>query len=189
MIEKYLWILLFIPFCFINDTAGQKWCEPDGLLKKLTAKSALKPDKLAVVFLNDECPVCMHYASEISFLDSVGRTFGIPLIGVFSGGYKKNNIKKFIKKYNINIPVYQDKGTGYAQLLGAGVTPEIFITDCKSGQVLYKGLIDDSFAGLGIKKSKITEHYFLNAVRAVSAGNVDYLAETRAIGCMIQLKK
>jgi len=158
-------------------------------MKKVNRSAMIQSDLVAYLFLNDECPICMHYASEINRLDSLSRSLGVPVVGVFSGSYRKKDIRTFAEKYDINIPLYLDKNTSFARKLSAQVTPEIIVTECVSGLVRYRGLIDDAYAGLGVKKANTSTPYFINAVRAIKSGEREYLSGTKAIGCMIQLKK
>jgi len=168
---------------------GQQLCNFGIPLKKVNRSELIQSDLVAFVFLNDECPICMHYASEINRLDSLSRSLGVPVVGVFSGYYRKKDIMTFAEQYNISIPLFLDKNTSFARKLSARVTPEIVIAECVSGLVRYRGLIDDAYAGLGVKKTNTGSQYFINAVRAIASGEREYQSETKAIGCMIQLKK
>ena len=187
--------VLFLAFLLAYVTVGysQNPCFNINNLKRITGSGVIsspveKIDKLAVLFLNDECPICRHYTPDLEGLDSLCRSVGVTLIGVFSGRYSKKRIKEFAKKYGILIPLYHDKKTTFAASVAAQVTPEIFLIDCLNQRILYQGLIDDSYADLGVRKSTVKNHYFADALRMNHAGSDNFVARTRAIGCMIQHK-
>ena len=68
-----------------------------------------------------------------------------------------------------------------ARDFGATRTPEMYLVDNK-GKVQYHGSFDD-------KLSEPTKTYLVNAVDSVLAGKKPELAETKAFGCGIALKR
>lgn len=144
-----------------------------------------RKNNIAVVFFNDECPVCRYYASELNELDSICQSEDIPFICVFSGLYSPKQVRKFIKKYRIRIPVFRDPAFDFAKALGAKITPEIFLINLENDNILYKGKINDAFVSLGVRKSAMISNYFLDAVQEYTKGKAISIPETLAIGCML----
>jgi hypothetical protein len=56
----------------------------------------------------------------------------------------------------------------------------------RTGELLYRGRIDDGYAALGKKRAVVTEHDLRDALDAIAAGKPVKKAKTKAIGCLIQ---
>ena len=67
---------------------------------------------------------------------------------------------------------------------GASTTPEAAIIS-PSGQVLYRGRIDNVYAGLGKRRPAATERDLRKALDEVLSGKPVSTRETKAIGCYI----
>ena len=65
------------------------------------------------------------------------------------------------------------------------MTPEVFTVDA-SGDVLYKGAIDDWVGELGQHRSVIRGHYLRDALTDIVRDRPVELSETQAIGCYIE---
>ena len=65
------------------------------------------------------------------------------------------------------------------------MTPEAVVFG-KSGEILYRGRIDDNYAAFGKKRALATHHDLANALDAIAAGRPIKQKETKAIGCLIQ---
>lgn len=154
--------------------------------KKVSMGELLTNTKaMAVVFLNDECPICRFYAPEIARLDTFCSIQDIGFISVFSGMYSKKQIRRFTKKYKITIPVFQDPDFSFARAVGASVTPEIVLLHTDADAVLYKGKIDDAFVSLGVRKTSSLNHFFTDAVMEFISGKPISKPATQAVGCMM----
>jgi len=138
-----------------------------------------------ILFLNDECPICHYYAPYLNSLDSIAALYNVKFIGVFSGSYKKIQVNDFKTSYNIKTSLFIDTKFKLAKSLDATVTPEIFFISLVDLTVKYKGLIDDKYLGLGLKRSYVTQNYILEALENYF-NRLDFLSyETKPIGCMI----
>jgi hypothetical protein len=180
---------IFILLCLTSAISAQNISKLH--LTSLNGKRVLVSDlvkekkNIAIVFFNDECPVCRFYASELNGLDSVCRSNNIYFVCVFSGIYTSKQIRKFIKMFKLNIPVFRDPDYSVAKAAGARVTPEIFLMNPENDKILYKGKIDDAFVSLGVRKSNVVSNYFFDAVRDYVSGSAISIPETMAIGCML----
>ena len=56
----------------------------------------------------------------------------------------------------------------------------------RKGEVLYRGRIDDLYAGLGKKRAMATQHDLREALDAINVGKSVKKKEITVIGCMIQ---
>jgi hypothetical protein len=92
-------------------------------------------------------------------------------------------IQPFVRDYNLPFPIATDPKHRLIKSLKTEVTPEAFLVS-PEGNVLYRGSINDWFAGLGKYRTVVTQEYLRNALDEYLAGKVVSLPQTKAIGCM-----
>ena len=66
----------------------------------------------------------------------------------------------------------------------ASITPQAFVID-RSGEIRYRGRIDNLYAALGTTRQQVTSHDLREALDAVLAGGKVPRPETEALGCFI----
>ncbi|MBK9254783.1 MAG: hypothetical protein IPM42_04785 [Saprospiraceae bacterium] len=142
-------------------------------------------DYVAFIFLNDECPICIYYTKKLNELDDLCLSKGITLVGIFSGTYKRKNITEFKNLFSLKSPLYIDKKFKLAEMLFATVTPEIFLISKSENRILYRGMIDDNFAELGVRKKVVSQEYFTEALFEVLNGETVKISKSEPIGCPI----
>jgi hypothetical protein len=199
MKTKVLFLIFFLSFG--DNVFSQK----DPLISSIEKLSYLSGDynlegvlsevknnrKVGFVFLNDECPICQYYASDLDSMYMVSLRDSIMLIGIFSGNYKRIKLLKFSELYELKLPIFIDPDFSIARQLQAKITPEVILVDVDDveNSILYSGLIDDRFASLGIRRSKIKHRYFFDALSALRKNHSNYIKKTDAIGCAIATNK
>src|SRR6476469_10169005 len=95
------------------------------------------------VFLLPDCPLCKNYSALINSLKQTYRadiTFYLIVPGSL---YSMGEIKRFSKDYLKQAVLYKDATLQLTQYLGATTTPEVLLLDNKSGDVVYKGALDN----------------------------------------------
>lgn len=144
------------------------------------------PGNLKVIFfLDPECPVSNAYMREIKSIHSDYSKKGVAFEAVFPAPtVKRQHIKQFLSKYQAAIPGYQDPGLQKVKRYQATVMPEAVLVDA-SGEILYRGAIDNWYYALGKNRAKATELYLRNAIEAVLNGEMVLKSRTEAIGCLI----
>jgi hypothetical protein len=93
--------------------------------------------------------------------------------------------REHAREYDLRALVLLDPQHRLVKLLKATVTPEAVVLG-KNGQILYRGRIDDLYAGLGKKRGAPTHHDLGEALDTITAGKKVKPKETKAIGCLIQ---
>jgi thiol-disulfide isomerase/thioredoxin len=66
----------------------------------------------------------------------------------------------------------------------ATVTPQAFVID-RSGEIRYRGRIDNLYAAFGKTRQQVTSHDLRDALEAVLTGGKVLHPETEALGCFI----
>ncbi|GGH53345.1 hypothetical protein GCM10007423_58710 [Dyadobacter endophyticus] len=138
-----------------------------------------------IFFLDPECPVSNAYMREIKSIHSDYSKKGVAFEAVFPvPTVKREDIKRFLSKYQAAMPGYQDAGLQKVKRYQATVMPEAVLVNA-NGEILYRGAIDNWYYALGKNRAKATELYLRNAIEAVLNGEMVLVSRTDAIGCVI----
>jgi thiol-disulfide isomerase/thioredoxin len=141
-----------------------------------------------ILFIASDCPISNGYAPEINRIceqyggEGAGK-FRFYLVHV-DPDFKPEDARKHAKDYGFTCPVLMDGGRTLCKALAATVTPEAFVIG-EGGKVLYKGRIDDKWAGYLKSRAEATTHDLRAALDAVRAGKPVPTPKTEAVGCPI----
>lgn len=140
-------------------------------------------------WFNPDCPfIRKHHAAHrtmnetyAAFADS-----GVVWLAINSGAAGKQGAdpernRAAVKEYALAFPLLLDADGAVGRAYGAKTTPHMFVID-KHGVVAYAGAIDDD-ASPG--KPGETNHV-ADALKAVLAGGIPAVAETRPYGCSVK---
>jgi len=173
----------------VGDTA------PDFLLKSTSGKLVgLKDYKNAkgyiVVFTCNTCPYAQAYEQRIIDLHNKMAPMGWPVVAIMPNdpsvqpgdGYVK--MTERAKERNYPFEYLLDEGQKVFPTYGAARTPHVFLLD-KDRKVRYIGAVDDN----ADDESLITRRYVEEAITAIENGTEPDPNLTKAVGCMIKVKK
>jgi hypothetical protein len=145
-----------------------------------------------VFYIATDCPVSNAYAPEIQ---RVCREYGPRGVGCSLlyedvettrapqtlDAQVRAHLEDF--KYE-SIPAAIDRDRLAATRAKASITPTAVIVD-RSGDIRYRGRVDNLYAALGKTRQHVTSHDLRDALDAVLAGRPVPHPETEAIGCFI----
>jgi len=141
-----------------------------------------------LVFLAHDCPISNALVPE---LNRIAKGYGARGAAFFFV-YAERDLAdaaaaRHARDFALAAPVTVDRTGILSALAGAKVTPEAAVFS-RSGAVVYRGRINDLFAGYGQKRAEPTTHDLRLALDAVLAGQAPPVATTPAIGCFISTK-
>ena len=137
------------------------------------------------VFLGPECPLCQRYAPTLNKLVE-GSSKSVEFYGVVSGSSAtRAEAAKFAAEYKLNFTVLFDGTAELAARFKPTHVPEAFAVK-STGELLYRGRIDDWYEAPGKPKATVQSHDLRNAIEAAVAGKPVPIAETKAIGCLFE---
>jgi len=171
-----------LSFASANETPDFVFKDLDGI-----ARHPLEPaDKIASVlfFFWQDCPISNGYAPEINRITATRTNFAFYVVQV-DPELSVSAAREHARKFDLRVPVLLDPQHRLVKFAKATVTPEVVVFR-KSGDVLYRGRIDNLYAALGKKRRVVTEHDLLDALDAVAVGKPVKKTETKAVGCLIQ---
>lgn len=145
-------------------------------------KMEIKTARLGTVavFLSARCPCSGSHEPVLKKIYEEYSPKGVQIIGIHSNMDEDATLTKthFLKSA-LPFPVIQDRENYYANRLNALKTPHVFVFS-KTGEILYRGGVDDSQTHIGAKKD-----YLRIVLEAwVQEKELPY-QETRSLGCVI----
>jgi hypothetical protein len=134
-----------------------------------------------LIFISAKCPCS---ASHEPVLRELALRFKKPefqFVGIHSNPQEEKSLyREHFLKAALGFPVIHDPQTKLADLLGARVTPHVFVVS-PDLKVLFQGGVDESHNAAIAKK-----HYLENALTQLSRGEEVTQKEARTIGCSIR---
>ena len=146
-----------------------------------------KADYSVYIFLHDACLISQFYTLTLDSLHQEFESDNIEFIGVFpNASSKQSDIEYFQEKYQLTFKMIKDEEQLITKRLGAKVTPEVFVVNNKTDDIVYQGRIDNSYFRVG-KRRTVTTTSELKDVLSALKNNQKVLTENQiAIGCFIQ---
>ena len=139
------------------------------------------------IFVATDCPIANSYAPEINrlFEDYAGKGIAFQLVYP-DPTVTEEEVGKHIADYAIRMPATIDRDHSLVKSAGVTITPEVAVFDAGK-QIVYRGRIDNLYAGFGERRPQVTEHYLRDALDAVIKGEAPVVSKTDAIGCLIEV--
>ena len=137
-------------------------------------------------FVSSDCPVSNSYAPEIQRICKAYEPGGVACSLAYEDvtideGAVRRHMDAFAYR---GIPATIDSSRALAGRARATITPAAVVVD-KSGQIRYRGRIDNLYSSLGKPRQQVTMHDLTDALDAVVSGKPVARPETEAIGCFI----
>jgi hypothetical protein len=138
-----------------------------------------------LIFTMQDCPIANSYVPTLNKLIREYRPRGIRFLLVHVDPHiTDESARKHAEEYQIEATVVIDRRHEWVEHAGATKSPEVavFLPD---GQILYSGRIDDSYAGLGKRRTHISSNDLRDTIDAILAGRPVAPRKTEAVGCFI----
>lgn len=137
-------------------------------------------------FLMTDCPVSNQYSPEINRICADYKDQGVACYLVFvDPAVVPSAVREHAKDYDLDgYPAIIDNDRRLVELSGATITPEAALFSA-TGEVLYRGRINDLYAALGKPRRQARVHDLRNALDDVLAGRPVSRRITKPVGCYI----
>lgn len=166
----------------IGDAAFD-WQYLPGTDGQLHSLKDYKDSKLVVVaFLCNKCPCVKGYESRFKRLSEQFGTQGVKFVAInCSHGPVENMdvMKQRASSGKYNFDYLRDSSQRSGRGFRATTTPQVFILN-QNRRVVYTGAFDNNRT-----ESSVTQHYVVDAVKALLNGQPVPVAKTRQFGCTI----
>ena len=136
-------------------------------------------------FVLRDCPISNAYAPEIKRIAAEYAQRKIASFVVYvDPDLTTDAAKKHAKDYGYECPVICDNSLKLVEQTGVTIAPEVAVLDA-NGKRLYRGRIDNLYAGLGKRRPQATQHDLRDTLDAILDGKPVPNETTRSIGCFI----
>ncbi len=168
---------------------------PDFTLKTFDGKQVglaqLRGKIVVLEWMNFECPFSRyHYQTKTTMADLAKKykDKGVVWLAINSTSHTtpEKNLE-FIKRYNVQYPVLDDRSGRVGKAYGAKTTPHMFVID-KAGRIAYDGAIDNAPLGKLPAGQKYV-NYVAEVLDALLAGKPVTTAQTKSYGCSVKYPK
>lgn len=165
------------------DTEALKLIDLQGRELWPLSNKAIKA--LSLVFILPDCPICNAYIPELNRLNDDLNKSGVRLILIYADtAVTVEEAAKHAQEYELRMPVALDPNRTWIKQAEATIAPEAAVFS-PTGELLYRGRIDNQYAGLGKRRATVTSHDLRDACEAISAGQPVKEPRTEAIGCLL----
>src|SRR5262245_32831091 len=139
-------------------------------------------------FLMSDCPIANQYAPEVQRICTAYGSKGVRCFLVYVDRTMKTpDIRKHMRDFSYTWPAILDSGHNLVDKAGATIVSEVAVFS-SSGELKYRGRVDDRYAALGKPRQVVTQRDLANALDALIAGSNVTNSRTEAFGCFIPPK-
>lgn len=150
-----------------------------------TPRSDASLKAIALVFVLADCPICNAYIPELNRLHESFTPRGVRLVVIQADpDITAERASAHATEYGVQPLVARDPRHEWVKRAGATTAPEAAVFS-PAGELLYRGRINDQYAGLGKRRANVTSHDLREALEAIIAGQPVRETQTEAIGCPI----
>ncbi len=165
------------------EIIGARFLDVDGSIRRLGDDDGAGP--AALVFIDNECPISARYLGEMNTFADKARKANIDFYLVVSDPKRTwEDARKLRDEYELKVPVLLDPSGDLAQRLQPLTIGEAFVIS-EQDTMIYRGRIDDRFAGIGKLRQTIRSHDLLDAFANAHDPSVEPVA-TAPIGCLFE---
>ena len=145
-----------------------------------------KTKAVVLIFISPDCPIANAYHPQLKQLDERLGPQGIRFFLVHSSRDISTIVaRKHAETFDLSLPVVLDADQSIARAVNATITPEAVVLARRRSMPIYRGAIDNRYAGYG-KKRRVVNQFFLNdALISYLAGESIAVPKTVPIGCFI----
>ena len=137
-------------------------------------------------FLLPDCPVSNAYAPEIKRISAEYARQNITSFIIYvDPALDPAGAKKHAADFGYETSLICDTNLQLVEATGVTIAPEVAVMS-PQGKRLYRGRIDNLYAGLGKRRPQATHHDLRAALDAILSGKPVEQETTTAIGCFIE---
>jgi peroxiredoxin len=144
---------------------------------------------VVLLFISADCPISNRYAPTINQIASEYGAKNAGFYGVQSDpDITAAEVRKHADDFGFHFPILLDPAQVLASRYGVSVTPTAVVVSA-SGEMLYRGRIDDRSVDLGKWRDVPGKQDLRDAISAVLAGRKVIAPFHEAIGCFLPSKR
>ena len=140
---------------------------------------------IVLIFVRTDCPVSNRYAPALrNLFDSTYHLLATFWLVYPDKKTTPQQIRTHVRDFKFGIAALRDPNHVLVKRAGATITPEAAVFD-SSGNLLYRGRIDNLYADAGRSRTAATTHELKDAIESAIYGKTPMPASAPAVGCYI----
>ena len=169
-----------------QNTKAEEWSFQllDGSV--LTPFQDAETKAIVLVFTATDCPIANTYQPTLASLQQQYAKQGVQFIQVHPDrDADVSKVETHAKEFQIEASIVLDRKLSLARRVNAEVTPEVFLIQRGNSAPVYRGAIDNQYAGFGKKRPSADNHFLADAIESLLSNQPITVARTKPIGCFI----
>jgi peroxiredoxin len=184
-----MFLILMSPVSYADDylkTIG------DFTLPTITGKEIILSEHteelVAIYIQGNGCPIARLGSHD--FKEVVASFSNKPIAFYMMNSFIQDTVETITKEnaaFEFGVPIMKDSTQQIAKTLGVERTADVFVLRSETGEVVYRGPINDKL-GYETQKVGVTENYLIDGLNTVlSGGVVDHTNIPESKGCLVAL--
>ena len=143
---------------------------------------------VAIYIQGNGCPIARLGSHD--YKEVIDQFAGKPVVFYMMNSFIQDSVYAIIQeeaKFEFAVPIMKDDTQSVAKTLGVTRTADVFLIRPKTGEVVYRGPINDKL-GYETQRTDVTENYLSDGLNTVlSGGTVDHSVIPDSKGCLVAL--
>ncbi len=143
---------------------------------------------VAIYIQGNGCPIARLGSHD--YKEVISQFAGKPVAFYMMNSFIQDSVYAIIQeeaKFEFAVPIMKDDTQSVAKTLGVTRTADVFLIRPKTGEVVYRGPINDKL-GYETQRTDVTENYLSDGLNTVlSGGTVDHSVIPDSKGCLVAL--
>lgn len=180
---------LLLAGLWLGSTVAEKPVDPIYLLdlagERVSPLTQVEPRISVFIFVRADCPISNRYAPELRRITAAFAEQKISFWLIYPDpDTSAETIQAHIREFEYPGRPLRDPDHALVDRTGAEVTPEVAVFN-PSGEMVYRGRIDDRYVSFGKYRPEATVHDLEDALTAILGGHEVAHATAPAVGCFI----
>lgn len=143
---------------------------------------------VAIYIQGNGCPIARLGSHD--YREVIQQFSDKPVAFYMMNSFIQDSVEAIIKEeseFGFSVPIMKDQTQAVAKALGVTRTADVFVLRPKTGEVVYRGPINDKL-GYETQRVDVTENYLIDGLNTVlSGGTVDHNMIPDSKGCLVAL--
>jgi len=143
---------------------------------------------VAIYIQGNGCPIARLGSHD--YKEVIDQFAGKPVAFYMMNSFIQDSVYAIIQeeaKFEFAVPVMKDDTQTIAKTIGVTRTAEVFVLRPETGEVVYRGPIDDKL-GYETQQTTSTENYLIDGLNTIlSGGVVDHTNIPESKGCLVAI--
>ena len=145
-----------------------------------------KTKAVVLIFISPDCPIANAYHPQLKQMGERLGPQGVRFFLVHSSRDISIMVaRKHAETFDLTLPVVLDADQSIARAVNATITPEAIVIARGRSLPIYRGAIDNRYAGYGKKRQFASQSFLQDALISYLVGEPIAVSKTTPIGCFI----